>query len=215
MNGTNYYSETKNAYDQNASAYLAKTSFDFVPPPLKKFIDTLPKNSTIVDLGCGPGLVSKLFVDAGINYIGLDYSEKTIEVAKKINPGVRFQVKDFLNLDFESNSIDAYIAIASLYHLTKNDFVKVLHNLFRTLKVNGKLYLVMKKGNGEYLKRDIRYKKGNKFVTYYSKKELLRVLRSVGFRITDSIIVQKNQVRKDTKSNYENRSVVVITAIKP
>ena len=72
----------------------------------------------------------------------------------------------------------------------------------------------MKKGNGEYFKRDPRYKSGSKFVTYFSKKELLHILKEAGFAILESIIVKKSQVQKDTKSNYENRSVIVITAEK-
>ena len=41
MNSAKFYTETKKAYDINANDYLIKTSFGFVPPPLKKFIDSL------------------------------------------------------------------------------------------------------------------------------------------------------------------------------
>lgn len=55
---------------------------------------------TLYDLGCGVGSLYKLMKDnsLNINYIGIDFSESMIEVAKK-TWNSNFRVDDFRNLD--------------------------------------------------------------------------------------------------------------------
>jgi SAM-dependent methyltransferase len=196
------YQITKQSYDQNVEDYV-KNTFKTSPPPLREFINTIPKGGKVVDLGCGPGRDSRSFIETGLDYLGIDFSEDTVKKARELNPNAHFEVDDFMNLHFKNKSIDAFWAIASLYHLNKIDFKKFLHNLYQFLKNEGQAFIVMKKGKGEHFDYDTRYKTGKKFVSYYSKDELEEIYTKVGFQIKEIFVVNKDEVNNELKNNYE------------
>jgi len=50
----------------------------------------LPRGSTVVDLGCGDGIMAAPLVSRGLKYIGVDVSEQMVEAARRRYPGVEF-----------------------------------------------------------------------------------------------------------------------------
>lgn len=74
------------------------------------------KGKTVLDVGCGIGLYSSIFYSEGFKVKGIDISEKSIEIAKKIPLLIDFEVADLNN-----------------YHDDKYDIVfcwDVLHHTF-------------------------------------------------------------------------------------
>lgn len=74
------------------------------------------KGETVLDVGCGIGLYSSIFATLGFKVKGIDISEKSIELAKKLPTDVKFEVADLNN-----------------YHDGKYDIVfcwDVLHHTF-------------------------------------------------------------------------------------
>ena len=103
------------------------------------------KNSKILDLGCGTGRTTINLYKLGYkNIIGLDYSEKLIECAKRYcinnNLNINFKYGDATNLfEFESNSFDfvlfSYNGLMSIPRKENRD--KVLEDVYRILKKDG------------------------------------------------------------------------------
>ena len=215
MKGQTYYQSTKRAYNEIAAEYFKKVK-EFPPSTtLMEFINTLKIGDHVIDLGCGPARNAKYFIDAGIQYSGVDFSEKAIEIARKNNPKGIFHVSDLRSVTFPKNSTDAFIALASLYHLSKKDFKKLLMKLYNGLKFGGQFYLVMKKGKGEEFNRDLRYENlSPKYASYYSKKELLEILKHAGFNIKKARIVSISDVHKRTMSSYQSHHAIFLWAIK-
>lgn len=63
-------------------------------------------NCFILDVGCGFGDLYRFLVNCGysnIEYTGVDINPNLIEIAKKMYPGVRFEVKDFQEEDVEGS----------------------------------------------------------------------------------------------------------------
>jgi SAM-dependent methyltransferase len=207
------YQTTKESYDKHVDEYV-KNTYHATPPPLQDFIQSLPTGAMVVDLGCGPGRDSSAFIEAGINYLGIDFSEATIEKASELNPNAKFKVGDFRSLKFDPESIDAFWAIAALYHLNKSDFKTVMKRLHGFLKKNGQIFIVMKKGSGEHFSDDKRYASGKKFVSYYSLKELKEIYDGIGFSIKEMFVVEQEKVNELLDNDYENRGVVVAWLIK-
>jgi hypothetical protein len=71
-----------------------------------------------------------------------------------------------------------------------------LRKLYKILKPGGTLHVVVKKGMGEkYVKEKL--SRGNaRFYTYFSKKEMERLLKDSSFKITLSKIVPNEHKRK-------------------
>jgi SAM-dependent methyltransferase len=104
---------------------------------IENFINSFPKNSIMLDIGCGNGRNMK-----NNNYIfyGIDNCKKFIELAKEISLNV--VLSEMTNLPFIDNHFDAIISIASFHHLS--NIIRreqCLYEMHRVLKPNGKLLL--------------------------------------------------------------------------
>lgn len=144
-----------------------------------------------MDLGCGPGHHSKIFAEKGFKVTGVDYSPTMIKMAKKSTSLAKFQVMDIKKITFKDNSFDSIWASASLIHIEKSIFPKVLHRVKEILKDNGILYLSLKEGIGEEETIDKRYGDVVKFHAFYEEEEIEKYLLKDGFRLLDIYIRAK------------------------
>ena len=102
-----------------------------------KFINLLPNNNIILDIGSGNGRNTKYN-----NYIifGLDISFEQLKMNKSI---FNYDVHGTMtNIPYKNNSFDAIISIASFHHLsTIDERIICLQEMKRILKQNGKILL--------------------------------------------------------------------------
>ena len=104
---------------------------------LKEYVENGDK---ILDLGCGNGRLAELFKDKEIEYIGIDNSEKLIELAKNRYAAekIRFIATDGVNLPFPENYFDKIFSIAVLHHIPSRELrLKFLSEARRVLKKDG------------------------------------------------------------------------------
>jgi len=80
---------------------------------------TLTKVESILDLGCGEGIVIKYLrdIDSNLKFEGVDINEEAVGLAKSTNPDVKFQIKDINELQYNVNSFDLVMLIEVLEHL--------------------------------------------------------------------------------------------------
>jgi len=113
-------------------------------PELNLFGEYIIAGERILDLGCGNGRLFELFQDKQVDYIGVDNSEKLIEIAKKKYPQAKFQVADALSLPFPNNYFDKVLSIAVLHHIPSEEFrLQFLREARRVLKPEGLLMLTV------------------------------------------------------------------------
>ncbi|OQX71258.1 hypothetical protein B6D52_02110 [Candidatus Parcubacteria bacterium 4484_255] len=148
-----------------------------------EFLSEYIKNGQkVLDLGCGNGRLYQLFEDKQVKYIGIDNSEKLVEIAKRkseirnpclpagaaksetnsksqiLNPKPRFIVADALDLGtrFPSNEFDIIISVAFLHHIPSKELrLKILKDCFLVLKPNG--FLIFTVWNLRQWKLILRY----------------------------------------------------------
>lgn len=100
------------------------------------------KGEKILDLGCGNGRIMDIFRDQKVEYVGVDNSEKLIELARKKHPEGRFLVADALRLPFSENYFDRVISIGVFHHLPSEKYrLKFLNEAKRVLKRKGMLII--------------------------------------------------------------------------
>lgn len=108
------------------------------------FINYIKEGDSVLDVGCGNGRLLELLEDKHINYLGIDISEKLIELAKKKYPQNNFLVADNLNLPFPNNNFDKVFSIAVLHTIPSEELrKKALLELKRVLKPGGLLVLTV------------------------------------------------------------------------
>jgi SAM-dependent methyltransferase len=76
----------------------------------------------IFDVGCGPGQLASFLKDRGLGrYVGLDFSQRTIQMAKSVCPGFEFVRADAFQTDlFQTLPYDIFLTTEFLEHV-END----------------------------------------------------------------------------------------------
>ena len=102
---------------------------------MKLFLDKLPPNSRVLDIGCGNG--KNMLYGAqkkDLQMYGLEQSRPLTEIC--INQGLNVVQGDALHLPFDNESFDAIIIIAVIHHINPLEHNKVLREIERVLKPN-------------------------------------------------------------------------------
>ena len=138
---------TDRYYNTNAKAYFESTVTADVSPLLGKFIDLIPKGGHILDLGCGSGRDSKLFMNMGYQVSALDSSEELCKMAREYT-GIEVKCADFMSLN-EYSFFDGIWACASLLHVSTKVLPVVFGKMRDALVQEGVIYASFKYGDFE------------------------------------------------------------------
>jgi len=188
-----YIQSTIHTYNKTAEEYTEKVEGLHHNEEGIRFLDYLPENSKILDLGCGSGRDAKIFSEKGYNVVGVDLSEGMLEQAVKMCPSSEFKKMDIRCLDYPDEFFEGVWAVASILHLPKSDVPQSLSESYRVLKLKGVMYICVKQGEGEELKLDNRYgPDAVKFYSYFQPEELNRILEDIGFEILETKIHKWN-----------------------
>lgn len=151
---------------------------------LDKFASNFDSKSIICDVGCGPGHITRYLFDKGLNVFGIDISERCIEIARKENPKMRFQVMDMTRLDIADESIDGIVSFYSIIHTPKR-LINILFGEFnRVLRKDGEILIVVKKGSTEGYVDELVGFKTRLYFTNFTETELENYLQTSGFELT-------------------------------
>jgi ubiquinone/menaquinone biosynthesis C-methylase UbiE len=105
----------------------------------------LPKQSAILDVGCGNGLLTEQFLKRRYrNIVGCDLSTGMIEQARKQMPEVRFFCTDAANLSmFPPESFDLVCAHSVFHMFPDDEYAKrAICELFRVTKREGSIMIL-------------------------------------------------------------------------
>ncbi|MDD5445945.1 MAG: methyltransferase domain-containing protein [Candidatus Pacebacteria bacterium] len=175
-------------------------------PLLDKYIK---KGDKVLDLGCGNGRYYSYFQKKKTEYIGIDNSEKLIEIAKKKHLFADFRTGDALNIPFPDKHFDKVVSIAVFHHIPSKEFrLQFLKEVRRVLKDNGLVILtVWKFHRKEEKKILLKYfllkligmskldfkdilepwgKKANRYYHSFSEKELSELAKEANFEVKET-----------------------------
>lgn len=153
---------------------------------LRRFVELLPKEASVLDVGCGSGDSAMYFKEQGFRVNCIDFSEKMVEVCKQ--KGLVAQVMDMEHMTFEAESFDGIWASASLLHVPKKNTQKVIDKFYELLKSGGVCYICVKEGQGEKL---VEEKGITRFFSYWTEQELQEQVKF--FQVIENYKVQRSQ----------------------
>lgn len=94
------------------------------------------KDKSVLDVGCGDGVLSYLMSQRGLKASGVDSSREAIEFAKqKTQNGIDFRVGDVYSLPWGDDSFDIVVSSDVIEHL--DDVGKYISEIKRVLKKGG------------------------------------------------------------------------------
>jgi cyclopropane fatty-acyl-phospholipid synthase-like methyltransferase len=129
----------RDGYDQIADQYLAAVAparaDDQRDAWTEQLLQRLAPASTVLDLGCGPGVPSAAMLEAaGHHVVGVDISPRQIELARRNVPSGSFVVCDVVDFTAEPASFDAAMALYSLTHVPRDRYPALFARLVEWLR---------------------------------------------------------------------------------
>jgi ubiquinone/menaquinone biosynthesis C-methylase UbiE len=134
--------KVESMYDTVAKEYAETFSGEHEKKPkdqevLNMFSQEIGDREPVWDFGCGPGQTTKYLTDLGVEISGLDLSEKILEQARALHPGIHFQKGNILELEFENDSVAGVVAFYAIVHFTKGQVGTAFCEVFRVLQPGG------------------------------------------------------------------------------
>jgi SAM-dependent methyltransferase len=151
-------------------------------------VSSLPPGGTVLDVGCGAGTKSLYLQGKGLHVVGIDFSEKMIEIAQRENPTIDFRVIDLADVHLIPEIFDGVFMQAVLLHVPKKDAADRIRDLATKVKSGGYFYVAVKEIKEEGVEEEIKTEDDygypyNRFFSYYSMDELRSYFQNAGMRI--------------------------------
>src|SRR5690625_4526761 len=99
----------------------------------------LEVGDTCLDIGIGTGNLGSQFLKQGIEVIGVDQSEKMLEVCKQKHPQIEVRNGHFLALPLLDHHADGIVSSYALHHLRDDEKMLALKEMDRVLKPHGEI----------------------------------------------------------------------------
>jgi len=138
----NVFKLVEDSYDKISKIYHDAQDHAKYNDELEKFSSMLPSNSTVLDVGTGSGIPTvKYLTEKDYKVIGVDVSEKMLDLAKENVPEATFFQKNMLTLDFPDETFNGLICIDTLWHIPRSNHFFIYLNFRRMMKDNGILVI--------------------------------------------------------------------------
>ena len=177
---------TKNHSIYNMKYFEERDNLDLRLAETIKLFMQAHKLKTVLDVGCGTGLLVKFLNKNHFKATGCDTENEAIRTAKRIN-NVNVIKASATNLPFNKNTFDLITSVSVIEHLTPGDVISFIIQTKRILKPHGYVFFV----TPNYA-TPIRLLQGKKWfgysdpthINFYTPKSLAQILKDYGFTDT-------------------------------
>jgi ubiquinone/menaquinone biosynthesis C-methylase UbiE len=107
-------------------------------------------HATILDVGCGPGMMAEYAIERGFEFYGIDISEKMIsECTSRFGDSslAHFSVGKLQTLEFPDNFFDVVLCMGALEYVEQDEILPALAEMSRVLKPNGQIIISLMNKN--------------------------------------------------------------------
>lgn len=155
-------------YERYGSAYFENTVNLSMEEQLEQFLEYLPENAEVLDLGCGSGRDGKYLEEAGCYVTLMDGSRQMCRLAEI------YTDQEVLCMTFEEMTFDEVFdgiwACASLLHVPGREMDDILEKVIHALKPGGILYMSFYYGEEEGIRN-------HRFFHDYTEQTMTDLLR--------------------------------------
>lgn len=156
------------------------------------------KELKVLDIGVGSGRNLKVFLDYNFNCYGLDYSQESCQVTRKILSSYE-NFRDVFHCELRSHDVSAYydaiVCYGGIFLKLKEDILIDLKHIFKMLKVGGRFLVNFRTKDNTYYGRGKQVEESsyvldestgsynNMLYTYLGLEECKSLVLEAGFEI--------------------------------
>lgn len=182
------YNKTIKTYNEVALNYENKfMEMDLYNDTYDLFCSLLNANSEVLDIGCGPGNITKYFlkIRKDLKITGIDLAPNMIERAKLNVPNAHFILKDALKIDELTNTFDGVVIGFCMPYLNREDCSKLIRSSSEKLNRNAIIYIsTMEDDYGKSGYETTSFSDGKEVYVYYHQEDHIKTeLINNGFEI--------------------------------
>lgn len=96
----------------------------------------LTSESRALEVGCGPGHITKMMADTGARVTGIDLAPGMVKVARELYPHIEFQEANAEHLPFDAETFDAVLVNFAIHHFARPE--QACADIRRVLKPGGR-----------------------------------------------------------------------------
>lgn len=149
---TEFLTGTRVFYDAIAEDYAARFVHELAARPVERailgvFAELVRGRGTVADLGCGPGRTTAHLTSLGVDVYGLDLSESMLAIARRENPGLRFEQGSMLDLDLPDGALAGALSWYSSIHTPADRLPGLFAEFHRVLAPGGVLLVGFQSGD--------------------------------------------------------------------
>jgi len=117
------------------------------PETIQRTVDWLIKilhlqpGQRVLDLGCGPGLYAARLADAGLQVTGVDFSQGSIDYARRQHPEIEYLCQNYLDLEVEGKFAAVLLIFGDFCVLSPQQRACLLANVRSALQPGGNFVL--------------------------------------------------------------------------
>ena len=138
-NTIDWYNENADKYSDHVNSPDESPHHTYYEKPAIRAELPDLEGKKVLTLGCGNGRECRFIKDQGAEHVvGIDVSEKLIDIAKSSHDDIDFQVMGMEKLDFEYDSFDLIYSSLAV-HYVLGGLGEVFHEAYRVLKPGGLL----------------------------------------------------------------------------
>ncbi|GAB2876563.1 class I SAM-dependent methyltransferase [Streptomyces deserti] len=152
MTDADFVTSTRTFYDAIAEDYADLFRGALAAMPLDRallsgFAELVEDGGQVADLGCGPGWVTAYLASRGLAVFGVDLSESMLAIARRENPGLRFEQGSMLELGLPDGALAGAVSWFSIIHTPLDRLPALFAEFRRVLAPGGPLLVAFQTGD--------------------------------------------------------------------
>jgi SAM-dependent methyltransferase len=178
--------EVRRSFDLVAEDYAEQFFHELDRKPFDRerlcaFADRCARGAPVLEVGCGPGHVGRFVAARGPRVIGLDISERSVEIARRLSPRLAFVVGDMRALPVPDGAAGALLAFYALIYFDPTTTAAILREFRRVLRPGSPLLLAVHAGEGSQRFTEFRGKPIDITLHYFRPDALADLVAGAGF----------------------------------
>lgn len=128
----------RETWNKAAASYIESAAKLTTPHVVNILIDLarLTDERCALEVGCGPGHITRMMADTGATVTGVDLAPDMITVASELHPGIEFKEANAEHLPFDINAFDVVLVNFAIHHFARPE--KACTEIRRVLKPGGR-----------------------------------------------------------------------------